>query len=158
MRAVSGWIVGNYMQCTRGSSASTQGTAVPQESEAQTEQHMLGHRFPAWNKSTGLSFISNVCDLHERTTVTQPQQCVVYRSLIDSVSYFHMSLRPSLPPCTTWWWLQNSSREHVAGLAAVWAWLLCVNACIYIYIYSMSYGWEFFVWYNVGNLKCSMNN
>lgn len=88
MRAVSGWIVGNYMQCTPGSSARTQGTAVPREREAQTEQHMLGHRFPAWNKSTGLSFISNVCDLHERTTVTQPQQCVVCRGLIDRISYF----------------------------------------------------------------------
>lgn len=125
MRAVSGWIVGNYMQCTPGSSARTQGTAVPREREAQTEQHMLGHRFPAWNKSTGLSFISNVCDLHERTTVTQPQQCVVRRGLIDRISYFACNPRapphpPSpLPPRTTWWWLLHYSSEHVASGAGV---------------------------------------
>lgn len=101
MRAVSGWIVGNYMQCTPGSSARTQGTAVPRGREAQTEQHMLGHRFPAWNKSTGLSFISNVCDLHERTTVTQPQQCVVCRGLIDRISYFACNpARTAPPPCS----------------------------------------------------------
>lgn len=98
MRAVSGWIVGNYMQCTPGSSARTQGTAVPRERETQTEQHMLGHRFPAWNKSTGLSFISNVCDLHERTTVTQPQQCVVCRGLIDRISYFTCNPARASPP------------------------------------------------------------
>lgn len=95
MRAVSGWIVGNYMQCTPGSSGRTHGTAVPREREAQTEQHMLGHRFPAWNKSTGLPFIPNVCDLHERTAVTQPQQCRIpqfdWRDFI-----FHMSPTPSL--------------------------------------------------------------
>lgn len=126
MRAVSGWIVGNYMQCTPGSSARTQGTVVPQESEAQTEQHMLGHRFPAWNKSTGLSFISNVCDLHERTTVTQPQPSVVYRSLIDRISYFTCPchyppppLPPLIAPWTTWWWLQHYNTEHIVSLATV---------------------------------------
>lgn len=119
MRAVSGWIVGNYMQCTLGSSARTQGTAVPQESEAQTEQHMLGHRFPAWNKSTGLSFISNVCDLHERATVTQPQPNVVRRTLIDRISYFTCPHTPFLPPRTTWWWLQDYNIKHIASLAAV---------------------------------------
>ena len=102
MRAVSGWIVGNYMQCTPGSSARTQGTAVPQESEAQTEQHMLGHRFPAWNKSTGLSFISNVCDLHQRGSITQPQQSVVYRGMIDRNSYF-VCPASLLPFQTTWY-------------------------------------------------------
>lgn len=99
MRAVSGWIVGNYMQCTPGSSARTHGTAVPQESGAQTEQHMLGHRFPAWYKSTGLSFIPNVSDLHERTTVTQPQRRLVYHTLIDRISYFTCIPHPP-PPFT----------------------------------------------------------
>lgn len=114
------WVI--ICSALQGAVLGTQGTAVPQESEAETEQHMLGHWFPAWNKSTGLSFISNVCDLHERTTVTQPQPSVGCCSLIDRISYFTCPCTHPLiplPPRTTWWWLQDYSIKHIASLAAV---------------------------------------